>query len=429
MVSKRYFLHVSGFDPYDASAQYRRFVRETGRFAATWNVTALISPLQQNGASESRWTVTTEAAGWQVATEFVQLDWSDIVRGELERPTFVKLCGGLAALADLVWTGTARRYFSASWRYGMFFLVPFINVFLFAAVAILAGWHVGSTTAAALSSTIAGVAAAVAVFAVAFWTLMRWPGERWRVGQAMADWMFARDYMLGRRPDMDARLDAFAARIVACARSSDAEEIIVAGHSLGATVAVNALALAFERDPMLGRRGPTLALLTIGATIPKIALHPRGARLREQVRRLAAEPSLTWTEYQARDDFISFYKYDPVKLAPIDDLRPPEDLIIHRVQIHRMLSEATWRRLRFHYMRLHYQFVMANERRTAYDYFMLMCGPSPFRRTVTVPDGPAALYTADGSYVDGSGADGSCGDVPHVDAPSVAPAFPSAANG
>jgi hypothetical protein len=46
-----------------------------------------------------------------------------------------------------------------------------------------------------------------------------------------------------------------------------------------------------------------------------------------------------------------------------------------------------------------------------------------------VPDGPAALYTADGSYVDGSGADGSCGDVPHVDAPSVAPAFPSAANG
>src|SRR5262249_30719845 len=142
-----------------------------------------------------------------------------------------------------------------------------------------------------------GVAAAVAVGAAVFATLMRWPGERWRVGQAMADWNFARDYMLGRRPDMNARLDDFAVRIVACARRDDAEEIVVAGHSLGAIVAVDALARAFELDPALGRRGPKLSLLTIGATIPKIALHPRGARLREQVQRLAAEPSLTWAEY------------------------------------------------------------------------------------------------------------------------------------
>jgi len=72
--------------------------------------------------------------------------------------------------------------------------------------------------------------------------------------------------------------------------------------------------------------------------------------------------------------------------------------IIRRVQIHQMLSAPTLRRLRFSYMRLHYQFVMANERRAAYDYFMLMCGPAPFRRTVTQPNGVADLYGADGAY-------------------------------
>jgi hypothetical protein len=72
--------------------------------------------------------------------------------------------------------------------------------------------------------------------------------------------------------------------------------------------------------------------------------------------------------------------------------------IIRRVQIHQMLSAPTLRRLRFSYMRLHYQFVMANERRAAYDYFMLMCGPAAFRRTVTQPNGPADLYGADGAY-------------------------------
>jgi hypothetical protein len=274
-----------------------------------------------------------------------------------------------------------------------------------------------------------GAAVAAVAAAAVFAALMRWPGKRWRVGQAMADWIFVRDFLRGRRPDMSARIDDFAARIVACVRRADADEIVVAGHSLGAAIAVDALARAFERDPTLGRRGPKLALLTIGAVIPKITLHPRGAPLHAQVRRLADEPSLTWIEYQARDDAISFYRFDPVELAATDNVRRPDGPFIGRVHIRRMLTEATWRRVRFNYMRLHYQFVMANELRTAYDYFILMCGPAPFRRTVTVVDGPAGLYGADGSYAGGSGDDGSGPDVPHVDAPSVAPALPSAANG
>jgi hypothetical protein len=428
MVSKRCFLHASGFDPYDAPAQHRRFVREAARFAATWSVAARVSALQQTSAASSGWTVTTEAPGWQVVTEYGLLDWTDIVRRDVARPVAVHLWNGLVTFADLVLSGTAWRYFAANWRYGMFFLVPFLDMFLFAAAAALAGWYAGTSLAVAVSSAIAGVAAAVLVAAAVFHALMRWPGERWRIGQAMADWSFARGYMRGWRPDMNARIDAFAARIVACARS-DADEVVVCGHSLGAAVAVDALARAFERDPMLGRHGPQLALLTVGAVIPKITLHPRGARLREQVQRLAAEPSLTWAEYQARHDFISFYKFDPVKLVRITDSHVPEGLIIGRAQIARMVTEETWRRVRANYMRLHYQFVMANEKRTAYDWFMLMCGPAPFRRTVTVANGPDALYGADGSYIDGASADGSGPVVPRVDAPSVAPALPSAASG
>jgi len=423
MVRKRYFFHAPGFDPHDAATQYRRYVREAARFATTWNVAVQVSALQQNGAFDSRWTVTTQAPGWQVVTEFALLDWSDIVRAELARPTARTLYGGLAAFADLVRSGTAWRYFSANWRYGMFFLVPFLNLFLFAAVAILAAFYAGGAAASALESAVGGVAAAVAAAVPVFLALMRWPGERWRVGQALADWIFARDYMLERHPGIDARIDDFVARIAACARRADAEEIIIAGHSLGATVAVDALVRAFDRDPALAHRGPKLSLLTIGATIPKLALHPCGAWLRGQTRRLAAEPSLTWAEYQARDDFISFHRFDPVRLAHVDDIRREDGPIIHRVQIHRMLSEKTRRRFRFNYMRLHYQFVMANERRSPYDYFMLMCGPAPFRRTVTAPDGPAGIYGADGSYDDGSYA-----DVPFVDAPCAAPAFPSAAS-
>src|SRR5262249_8730355 len=208
MVPKRYFLHASGFDPYDAAAKYRRFVREVARFATTWNVKAQVSPIHRCGAPDSHWTVTTQAPDWQVVTVFELLDWSDIVRGELKRPSTRRLCEGLATFAEFVSSGTAWRYFTANWRYGMFFLVPFLNLFLFAALAILAAYYVGPAVSAVLTSTLCGVAGAVTAAALVFAALMRWPGERWRVHQALADWIFARDYMLGRHPEMNARIEA-----------------------------------------------------------------------------------------------------------------------------------------------------------------------------------------------------------------------------
>ncbi len=418
MVPKRYFFHASGFDPYDAGAHYRRFARELARFAAIWNIDAQTSAMRGSGIADCHadchWTVTARAPGWRVVTSFELLDWSDIVRGELGRPSGRRLWEGLATFTDLVGSGTAWRYFKANWRYGIFFLVPFLSVLVFAIIAMLTAGYVGTTVSAAFTSTLWGFVAAVAAAPLMFAALMQWPGERWRVRQALADWIFARNYMLGQHPDIEARIEAFAARVVACARRADVDEIVVAGHSLGATMAVDLLARAFDRDPALGQYGAKLCLLTIGATIPKLALHPRGAWLRHKVQRLAAEPALTWAEFQARDDVISFHKFDPVKLTRLDN-RPapyPSPLagegkvgvggpVIRRVQIHQMLNPPALRRFRFNYMRLHYQFVMANERRAPYDYFMLVCGPAPFRRTVMQPNGPDDLYGADGAYVAG----------------------------
>jgi pimeloyl-ACP methyl ester carboxylesterase len=235
---------------------------------------------------------------------------------------------------------------------------------------------------------------------LAFSLLMRWPGERWRVSQGLDDWIFARDYMLRRRRDVEARAEAFADRLVARARRADADEIIVAGHSLGATIVVDMLARALARDADLGRHGPKLGVLTIGATIPKLALHPGGGWVRDAARRIAAEPSLAWAEFQARDDVISFHKFHPVELKRFNDVNDASPPVIRRVQIHEMLSEAAFRRYRFDFMRLHYQFVMANERRALYDYFMLICGPAPFRRTINQANGPVDLYAADGSLRD-----------------------------
>ena len=395
MIARRQVFHVAGYDPYDIAAQHRRFRRELAKFAATWNVIASTSDMvRQDGVTS--WTVATRGPNWAVETIFEPLAWDDIVRADLAKPTWPRLAQGAAVFADFVASGTFARYFAASHRYAFFFMVPFLDVVLFALAGALAGYALaGSLALVGLAR--AAVAAAVAI--ATFWLLMRWPGRRWRVDQGLADWILARDYMRGRRPDVETRLDRFAARVVACAQAGSADEIVIVGHSLGATFVVDLLTRALARDPELVRRGPALAVLTIGATIPKIALHPGGARLRGCAETVAREPDLFWVEYQARDDAISFYKFHPVTLRAIGPAGDPAPPLVRRVQLHEMMTPEDFRRHRLSFMRLHYQFVMANAQRATYDYFMLTCGPLPLAAAARAANGPLDLIAADGSVI------------------------------
>ncbi len=171
------------------------------------------------------------------------------------------------------------------------------------------------------------------------------------------------------------------------------------GHSLGATMAVSIVARALELDPALGTHGPKVCLLTVGSTIPKFSLHPDAVRIRPDIERVATAGAVEWAEFHARADPISFYKFDPVTEQRVDD-RYDRKPIIRMVRIRGMLEPETYRRIRFRFMRVHHQFVMANERRNAYDFYMMGCGPIPFLRSVMTMEGPAALIGADGAYTE-----------------------------
>jgi hypothetical protein len=50
---------------------------------------------------------------------------------------------------------------------------------------------------------------------------------------------------------------------------------------------------------------------------------------------------------------------------------------------------------RWKFFRVHFQFVMANERPHAYDFFMIVCGPIPLRERMTRPEAALAIATGD----------------------------------
>ncbi len=398
MVRHRHVYHVAGYDPIDAGAQYRRFVRQLDVFRRTWNVDASVSELEQDSdQSRAWWSVRACAPNWQVEAVHEALLWDDIVRGDFTRPLPVRLFKALRAYLDFIVTGTMFRYIVANQRYAIFFLFPILSVVLFAAV----GWFfarllTGFVGLDGFNAVVLGVPAGLLLFLV----LMRWPGRRWRVEQLLDDWVCAHDYIHGGRPDIDARLDRFAETLLARAREGGLDEIVLVGHSLGAMLVLDVIVRALARDAGFARRGAAVSVLTIGATIPKFALHPRAQAIRARIARVVAEPSVAWTEYQSRADTISFYKFDPVSLRRIDDDRLDGKPVIRRVQIHDMLLPETFERCRTHVLRLHYRSVMANDRRAPYDYFLMACGPVSFANWTTSPLGFLDFLAADGTYRD-----------------------------
>jgi hypothetical protein len=397
MITRRHVFHVGGYDPIPVEARYRRFQRELAIFERTWNVTAAVSDLEQDPErSRAWWTVTTRGPNWQVQTTYEVLFWDDIILRDFTRPTLSRLGQWTVAYLDFIRSGTMFKYFWASWSYGLFFLFPLTRLALYAFVAILVGRWL--TNLVGINSWIAAAVIAICIF----FGLLETLGRHWRVSQALDDWIFAYQYVHGRRRDIDARLDAFADVLLAQAQNQSLDEIIIVGHSMGASLVMDFVDRALMRDPGLGRHGPAVCLLTVGATTPKFTLHPAGGRFRGMVARIAQERTLPWGEYQARHDLISFCGFDPVLLRRGVADRGTSRPLIRIVAFSDMLSRRTYCRYALKFMRLHYQYVMANERRAPYDYFMMVCGPVPFGRMIESARGPLDLIAADGTLVGGA---------------------------
>ncbi|MCK0195983.1 alpha/beta fold hydrolase [Ancylobacter sp. 6x-1] len=410
---RRLVLFLPGHDATDLDYHHGRFAYQAGLCARLWSFAVETSErLDRPGDLSGRWRVWAQGPNWRQETDYEVMHWDDIVHALDARSDVVRLWYGFRALWNFLITGTAWRYMRACIRYGLFFFFPIavVALFLLAGLIVTLGLgfglsalfaHFAPDTVPDWTLWLVGTGAGLATFLTLFHTLAR----RWRVHHALDDWDLARDYMKGRTPALDVRLEVFATHLAERVRSGGHDEVVLVGHSLGATLALRLLDHAFTADPFLAEGRTRLCLLSCGSTIPKLALHPEGRAVRTEAKRIAATPGLFWVEYQARHDAINFYKFDPVRLkrAALDVIDLPAGMarpmpVLRTANIKTMLSVEKLHRLRWHMMRLHYQFMLANERPAAYDYFAFILGPVPLPDMALSRNGPADHFGPSGEW-------------------------------
>jgi hypothetical protein len=138
--------------------------------------------------------------------------------------------------------------------------------------------------------------------------------------------------------------------------------------------------------------------------MPAAALHPAAQRLRDAIKRLATEPSLTWIDCVSRKDVMNFWNFDPVAGIGVEAGAQRCNPLSWQVRFKEAVSPEFYRRLRLSLFRLHYQFIMSGDRAGPYDYLMLVAGPVTIAQWARQPQATAAAFAKDGTFAEPAGA-------------------------
>ncbi len=236
------------------------------------------------------------------------------------------------------------------------------------------------------------------IAAVVCFKLLRPLADRFFVVQINSHWPYLLEYARGGPSCWDRCIEAGAHRLVEIARADAADEIVIVGHSGGGLTAPAVVARALELDPDLGRHGPRIVLLTPGSLMPGIGLHRGAVKVRAVIRRVAVEPSILWIDVQARADILNFCNFDPVGGIGIDAGPARCNPLIWDVRMRDMLAPEFFKKLTRSWFRMHYQFIMANDRRAPYEYMMLVCGPVPVEQWARRGRDILAGFSEDATY-------------------------------
>ncbi|KQO62637.1 hypothetical protein [Methylobacterium sp. Leaf88] len=395
-VRRRHVFYIPGYDP-EGSSRYRMlFVRELARYAKRFGEpkrTVTAAHLSADGLVQS-WRVAGQPATQGAETTYDVLLWDDIVRADFRRRRPVSVALLVLGTLQTIVSGLMLRFYRLNWKYGNVILYPLVMVLLLAlctlAIAAFVHAHLGTAFGHSLGWPLWVTLPAGLLIGLAWIKAMEAVLNRIFFWQLLNDWVFNWQHGQGRRPDYERRLDAFTAHVLArctaLAVGDPPDEILILGHSSGALSAVEVTARVLAHDPHLGTGTTTLALVTLGSGLPLVAMQGGAKGLRGEIASLVTSQRLVWADFQAPQDWMNFPGFNPVVHLKLDlQGRAVANPLVRSARFREIISTETYRKVRWRPFRMHFQFLLANDRRGYYDFFTMTLGPQRLRERALAP--------------------------------------------
>ncbi len=370
-VFRRKVFYIPGYDPFHPR-RYRELYRKEGaEQARILDYGLTIRPKTTKGPYG--WHVSGEIEGGRAEADVEVLVWSDIVKDSMAQ--------GIAAtylqLVRTAWAyiGSGALFRLMRLRKGPVIAALYPIVMLLAqALAALLVAGAGAGLGAWLMPANGGIWAGLVLGLAGGSILLRWfrkQDHRFFAYYLMHDYAYSAQHFGANPPALEARMSDFGKSIRA-ALETDADEVLVVGHSSGAHLGVSILADLIRAG--LPSTRPLLSFLSLGHVVPMVSFLPEARRLRADLAFLSARDELTWVDVTAPGDGCAFALCDPVAVTGVAPAGKRWPLVISAA-FTQTLSPTRWQELRWRFFRLHFQYLCAFDRPGDYDYFRITAGP------------------------------------------------------
>ncbi|MBB3947964.1 hypothetical protein GGQ73_003937 [Rhizobium skierniewicense] len=364
-VSSRLVFYFPGFDPLDAAAHQRRYERSAAQSGKTFGVDYTVNGISQTTCG-SRMDITADHDGHATQSTIFIHDHNDLI-SKLRAASVWKQIGlGFKAGAGIIREGGALAYFRHAWRFGLFFLFPFLFISLGIVAALLI----------AALPLLAGMSILFCLLTVPLGYLLFARGvmpfsERFHTLHLFADWRFA--LALGRDEPIARDWIEGKARDVLTALEQGADEVLFVSHSMGASLALAVAGRVLELKPdAFDNRH--VSFVTLGGAALQCGLLSSASRLRHSIGVMARHAHVNWFDIQCLTDPIHLYKCHTAKLTGHGEADQPK---IVPIRFKHSLSEDRYKKNKTNFLRMHRQYVLGSDRKSGFDFTLLTAGPLP----------------------------------------------------
>lgn len=365
-VKRRHVFYVPGYDPMPPR-RYRELYRTEGLKQAEISGYELTVTGSTGQGKRYHWRAETVISGAETDSRIEFLLWNDIVFQSMDNtiPETYWL------LAKTLWLyingGTLRALFRLR-------RAPIIAA-LYPAVVLILQIAFSASVGAAVGGFIGGWIGwlvAILIFCAGLVIFRRLDNRifAYYLLHDFAFWAQERGEMPG---PLKSRVEDFVTRIEE-ALASDADEVLLVGHSSGAHLAVMLAAEVLRRHP----KTPKLAILTLGQAIPVTSFLPDAWDLRRDLQQVAARADCMWLDVSAPGDGACFALTDPVGVSGVTPAEQHGPLVISAAFTH-TLSAETKQATKWKFFRRHIQYLCAFDYPKEYDYFLVTAGPLTLR--------------------------------------------------
>ena len=359
-ISRRKVFYLSGFDPRGVRHYHKFYKEEIFKQYLDDDKNIEISDRAKISSLESEWCIKNDST----STDCSVLKWDDIIRSNWEKSNSSLLLKSFKTYYHYLKNLNLVRCYNLGPNTVFTLFLPLIYVILvalsFAAIIFL------STESLGFFGFLLG---AIAIYILFFKSLE--VAEKYKILWLFRIYVFCAKPNLFNRSELTKRTEEFAKIISGEVEKDEYDEYLIIGHSVGAMLCMSTMAKLIENNPKLNL--DKVKIILIAQTIPIISYLYNAQKINDEIK-IIANTNIRVLDIGAKVDGACYALKGPfiniceVKKAKLKLISP---------RYHKMFSDSKYRALKYDRYRMHFQYMMASDVKSYYDYFDITSGPVP----------------------------------------------------